>query len=114
MALKAPHRYVKKSAFKRFFLAKRFPVSDFWVRKQKLLASQKLQKERGWFPLGQVKLTAFSFTLERFLSKLLLFPVEIRLKNIFSLKKKQVFNRNGITISLLNLSRIIYKKTKSF
>jgi hypothetical protein len=41
------------------------------------------------------------------------FPIEIRLKNVFGLKKKYILSRKS-TIRALPICRVVYKKTKTF
>jgi hypothetical protein len=64
--------------------------------------------ERGFFPLKVLRQKGLNLKLERFLSNTLQFPVEICLKNVFSLKKKKKGN------SVVRLCRAVYKKTKNF
>ena len=110
LVLSYPVDYEKKKIFKQFFLAKRYPVGDVWADLRR--ASQK-KLHAGGFPLKRINLLSSGFSLERFLSKLLLSPVEVRLKNVFSSKKKQALSYKS-SISPLSLSRVIYKKTRNF
>jgi hypothetical protein len=72
-----------------------------------------LRESKGLFSVNQINLLFFNFSLERFLVKVLLFPVEVKLRNVFSLKKKRVLNKKT-AISVLSLCRLIYKKAKTF
>jgi hypothetical protein len=94
-------RVRKKSAFKSFLLSKRYPL--------KVVVSR--DRKKGIFKTNGLALTFINFRVERCLERLLLSPVEIKLKNIFSLKKKQVRSR---TLRVVSLCRLVYKKTKSF
>jgi hypothetical protein len=70
-------------------------------------------RERGLFSTQRVNFLAFNLKLEQFLAKSLSFPVEIRLKSIFSLKKTRVLKQKR-PVTVLSLCRTIYKKTKNF
>jgi hypothetical protein len=97
----------KKSLFKRALLSKRFLA----VFKQKLKAVPRQSK--GLFSVNRTGFLFFNLKLEQFLAKLVSFPVEIRLKSIFSLKKGRVLKKKR-PFSVLSLCRTIYKKTKNF
>jgi hypothetical protein len=89
----------KKSIFKSFLLAKSYP--------QKVIVFR--ERKRGLFKASAFALRFISFSAERFLEKLLLSPVEVKLKNIFGLKKERVK-----TSQIVGLCRRVYKRTKSF
>lgn len=90
----------KKDMFGQFLLAKRYPVKE---------VSSTHGNKKGMFKMQGLDLTFVNFKTERCLERLLLFPVEVKLKNIFSLKKKR-----ATPISLVSLCRVVYKKTKLF
>jgi hypothetical protein len=89
----------KKKTFKHFLLAKRFPWKSVAADKQK----GRIFKKSGF------ALCFVNYRVERYLERLLLFPVEIKLKNVFGLKKKRVSS-----IRVESLCRLIYKKSKTF
>jgi hypothetical protein len=70
-------------------------------------------REQGLFSAQRVNFLAFNLKLEQFLAKSLSFPVEIRLKSIFSLQKTRVLKPKR-PVTVLSLCRTIYKKTKNF
>jgi hypothetical protein len=89
----------KKAQFFQYLLKKKFLAPRF-------ISVEAL--ERGFFPLKVLRQKGLNLKLERFLSNTLQFPVEIRLKNVFSLKKKKKGN------SVITLCRAVYKTTKNF
>ena len=95
----------KKEMFKRFVLKKKFP------KKPPRLTERDLGTHQGWFSQKKVTRSRTNFELARFFSRVLPFPVEVRLKNIFSLKAKQGFCFKS---NLLMLSRKIYKNAGHF
>jgi hypothetical protein len=97
----------RKGVYRSALSAKKFPRKDAGAK------HNQQGRASSPFSLGRVNLAAFNLNVERFLSKLLSFPVEIRLKNVFSLKKKHILSRKN-TISALTICRIIYKKTQTF
>jgi hypothetical protein len=97
-----------KSPFKKFLLSKRYPTR--WVEQQ---LRGRLRLRKGLFRGNRTRLTVTNLKLERFLVKLLAFPIEIRLKNVFSYKKKNSLVTKK-SISILNICQIIYKKVKNF
>jgi hypothetical protein len=99
-----------KSRFKLFLATKKYPrkIPGRLLRGRDL----GLRPRRGMFSLSRIKLISFNFSLEKFLLHLLPFPVEVRLKNIFSLKNKVSTSR--APLSLLSLCRAVYQKTKNF
>jgi hypothetical protein len=82
-----------------FLLSKRYRIRRTPTDKQK----------RGLFKSIGFTLCSVNYRVERYLERLLLFPVEIKLKNIFSLKKKQV-----PSMRVESLCRLIYKESKRF
>jgi hypothetical protein len=97
----------KKTLFKRVLLSKIFPS----IYKQKLRAVPTGGK--GLFSVNRINFLSFNLKLEQFLAKLVCFPIEVRLKSIFSLKTPRVLKQKR-SVSVLSLCRIIYKKTKNF
>ena len=92
--------------FKKALAAKKFPAA-----KEAVIKGSRRAKE-GVFSLTKLELVYFKFNLERFLRKSLSFSVNIRLKNIFSLKKKTKLARK--INSLLTLCRKVYKTSSRF
>jgi hypothetical protein len=97
-----------KSSFKKFLLSKRY-----LTRRLEQRSRGRSRVRKGLFRGNRARLTVTNLQLERFVVKLLAFPVEIRLKNIFSYKKKSA-RVTKKPISILNICQIIYKKVKNF
>ena len=100
-----------KSKFRVFLATKKYPLKTpgRLVRGRDL----GLRPRKGMFSMTRLKLISFNWSLERFLSHLLPFSIEVRLKNIFSLKKNVTCTQKS-PVSLLGLCRAIYKRTKNF
>jgi hypothetical protein len=95
----------KKCLFKRVSLSKFFRR----VPKRRL----PVVRDKRLFSFRRISFVSFNIKLEQFLAKLLSFPVEIRLKSIFSLKKIRV-SKQKRPVTVLGLCRSIYRKTKNF
>jgi hypothetical protein len=93
--------------FKRALAAKKFPPA-----KEALIQGSVFRPGRGVFSLTKLQLVYFNFSLERFLAKSLVFSVSVRLKNIFSLKKKIRLAKK--INNLLSLCRKVYKISSRF
>jgi hypothetical protein len=106
------HRYTKNKSIFKVFLAKKKYLVKIPGRVLRDWDSG-LRPRKGMFSVSRVGFVSFNFMLERFLLKALLFPVELRLKNVFSLKKKYTGIKKS-PLTLLNLCRAVYKKTRNF
>lgn len=93
--------------FKRALGAKKFPPA-----KEVLVKKSVFRPRKGVFSLTRLQLNYFNFSLERFLGKWLVFPCSIRIKNIFSLKKKLRLAKK--INNLLSLCRKVYKISSRF
>jgi hypothetical protein len=78
------------------------------------LRTEKAEEEsflvKSLFSTSKLKLRFFSFQVERFLSKILGFSTEVRLKNIFNFKAQP----QHVGLDVLTLSKLVYKKAKTF
>ena len=109
--LKVRRRVKRRGRFNGALAAKQFAVKGTCPEQGRL---QKPRPRRGLFTVNKEALTLFSFHLERVLAGLACYPVELRLKNVFSLKKtRRVLSRKP-ALSILNLCRGVYKKANSF
>jgi hypothetical protein len=97
----------RRGTFNRFLVTKPYRKNNFGTKQK-----QRPRLSKGSFSLSRLGLVFFNFRLERFLVRLLRFPVQVRLKNIFSLKNKNVLLQKRV--SVLILCRAIYKKAKVF
>lgn len=109
MTLVLPRIRKNESNFTKFLSLKELPLSKTPSDPQ----LKPLRTRKGLFSINSTRLTFFNFSLERFLNKTLTYPVEVRLKNIFSFKKKYTVRRK-INNSPLKLSREVYNETKRF
>jgi hypothetical protein len=100
---------VKNSPFAVFLEAKS-PLPSPRQRKQAVLSGR---ASKGMFKVNWLNLRQLNLCVERFLSKVLFFSVELRLKNVFSRTKKDALIQKK-SVSLLGLCKMLYKKTKNF
>lgn len=101
---------LRRSRKLKYFLSKKFYPTSRMV--PPVWGSLRLRK--GLFRANWADLILVGTLTERFLEKQLFFPVEVRLKNIFSLKKGYPIISIKKPISLLSLCRVVYKKAKTF
>ena len=93
--------------------AKKYPKKPQTHRQDINNAENRVFIRKIIFSTGWLKLRFYSFLLKRALSKILPFPIDVRLKNIFNFKAKRSLQPRNPT-SLILLSKAVYKKAKSF
>ena len=108
--LKVRRSSKRRGSFKRALSAKQFAEKGVRPAQGRV---QQPRPRRGLFTVNKEALILFSFHLERVLVGLVRCPVELRLKNVFSLKKARGPAKKA-PLSILNLCRGVYKKVNSF